>query len=188
MLNERGIVEVLSSYSQNQAYFGGNQNVPVLTRISRREAVELLNNATSNGPVAAPATDLLNLMRNHSWCITAGVHAGGLGGAAGGADPETHISVSVNGAGYHLRVALKKKMWVLWDITGPALGAVGGIRLSGGKQAAAQRNAAPVLTGIDEMQRDFALSEDEALRAFAHFRKAGGTRPAAVAWLRAQKK
>ncbi len=187
-LNKAGIADVVARYSQTQAYFPGNDNVPILKSIKPQEAVELLNNATSNGPVAAPATDLLNLMREHAWCITAGVHAGGLGGAAGGADPHTHISLSVNGAGYHLRVTLKNKMWVLWDITGPGAGMAGHIRLSDGKNAAAARNAVPVTTGIDDMQRDFALNNRDALRAFAHYQREGGTRAQAVAWLREQKK
>ncbi|CAD5201035.1 hypothetical protein [Pseudomonas sp. FEN] len=188
-LDERGIVVVIGRYNQTVPLFPGNAQVPILKTIDQRGLVELLNNATTNEPVADPATDLLNLMINHSWCITAGVHRGGLGGAAGGADPEPHISLSVNAVGYHLRVKLKAKTWVLWDITGPTPPAAGAIRLSKGKQAAADRNAAPVVSAIDTMRINYGLTEREALRAYVHMQKHianGGndiTAPTAAKWV-----
>lgn len=187
LLQKKGITEVLSMYKQTVAYFPGTADTPIIQAITREDLVDLLNNATTNDAVSGPSADLLHYMREYNWCITAGVHEGGLGGAAGGADPEPHISLSVNGYGYHLRVVKKNKLWVLWDITGPAEGTPGGIRLSKGKQAAAARNAPPVVTTIDEFQQEFALTEKEALRAVCHWKKAGGTRPQAVAWLKAQK-
>lgn len=189
LLDTKGIRQVLSNYEQTQAYFPGTVNTPIIQAISREELVELLNNGTTNDPVSGPSKDLLHHMQAQQWCITAGVHEGGLGGAAGGADPQPHISISVNGHGYHLRVLQnkKKKLWILWDITGPAEGTPGGIRLSKGKQAAAAKVAVPVVTTIDELQRDFALTEKQALKVANHLHKAGGTRPQAVAWLRQQK-
>ncbi len=188
LLDKQGIKNVLSNYNQTVAYFPGTVNTPIIQEISREEAVELLNNATTNDPISGPAKDLLHYMGEHDWCITAGVHEGGLGGAAGGADPEPHISLSCHAYGYHLRVSnnKKKKMWILWDITGPAEGTPGGIRLSKGKQAAAAKAAPPVVTTIDQFQEEFALTEREAMRAFNHWRRAGGTKPQAIAWLREQ--
>lgn len=188
-LNERGIIAVIATYNQTVPLFAGNETVPILKSFDQRALVDLLNNATTNDPVAEPATDLLNLMTNHSWCITAGVHRGGRGGAGGGADPEPHITLSVNAVGYHLRVTLKAKAWVLWDITGPAAGAAGAVRLSKGKQAAADRNAAPVVSAIETMRIDHGLTEREALRAYVHMNKhivSGGrdvTAPTAAKWV-----
>lgn len=180
-LSNKLMKQVLGNYNQYQAYFPGNDRVPIIAPISRDDLVNLLNNATTNKPVAGAATDLLNLMLERDWCITAGVHAGGLGGEAGGADPEPHISLSVNQTGFHLRVSLKQRMWVLWDITGPL---TAGVRRSAGKAVAARRDEPPVLNGIEQMALEFSLSDADALRAFAYQRKTLCTRPAAVAWMR----
>ncbi|MEV7045317.1 RHS repeat-associated core domain-containing protein [Amycolatopsis sp. NPDC051061] len=87
-----------------QSYFSGGADTPV-TRINDKRFVGLLENlAKGRGEEARRAQELLRQMQEKGWQQTAGIHHGGLGGAAGGADPRSHITVNVGKKGYHVHV------------------------------------------------------------------------------------
>ncbi|UOX90903.1 RHS domain-containing protein [Amycolatopsis sp. FBCC-B4732] len=89
---------------KGQPVFNGNANVPV-TRINDKRFVGMLENlAKGRGEEARRAQELLRQMQEKGWQQTAGIHKGGLGGAAGGADPRPHITVNVGKKGYHVHV------------------------------------------------------------------------------------
>ena len=84
--------------------------------VSPQKLVDNLQKAaTSNNDMSGEAKQLLKkLAEQHSgWTTTAGVHQGGLGGAAGSADPNHHVTVST---GHHVQFNDKMHMK---KITGP---------------------------------------------------------------------
>jgi RHS repeat-associated protein len=100
-----------------QPVFHGNQNVPV-TEINDKKFVNLLHDlASKRGEDGRRAKRLLELMSDRRWQQTAGVHQGGLGGAAGGADPRPHITLSLGGHGYHVHVGQGNGGLFATDIT-----------------------------------------------------------------------
>lgn len=107
--------QMLANYRQRQAEFPGNERVPVEARVNAEHLVDmLLGHADSRGELSRTVKELLTRLAEKSWCITAGVHAGGLGGG-GGADPNRHITLNVNGAGVHVQLMANDK---LQNITG----------------------------------------------------------------------
>jgi hypothetical protein len=80
-------------------------------RIDADEVVDLLANRTS--PRAQPgARNLLGEMAIHDWAVTAAPHRVGYGG-----DLTRHITVSVNGRQYHLRLDMSGNIFdiTFWD-------------------------------------------------------------------------
>jgi hypothetical protein len=95
----------LENYDQRQAEFQGNQNVQVEARVNPERLVHLLtNHAEDRGKRGRTVKDLLREMARGWWCITAGPHEGGVGGAARAADPNRHITLNVRGRGYHVQL------------------------------------------------------------------------------------
>jgi RHS repeat-associated protein len=109
---------VLANNRPGQPVFHGNANVPV-TEISDKKFVGILQDlAKGRGEGSRRAKELLKQMEEgRGWQQTAGIHQGGLGGAAGGADPRPHITVSVGGRGYHVHVGGKNGNLFAQDIT-----------------------------------------------------------------------
>ena len=109
---------VLGNNRPGQPVFHGNANVPV-TEISDKKFVGILENlASGRGEGARRAKELLKQMQEgRGWQQTAGIHQGGLGGAAGGADPRPHITVNVGGRGYHVHVGSSNGNLFAQDIT-----------------------------------------------------------------------
>jgi RHS repeat-associated protein len=103
---------------RGQPVFHGNARVPV-TEISDKKFVDVLENLSKGrGEGARRATELLKQMREgNGWQQTAGIHQGGLGGAAGGADPRPHITVSVGNSTYHVHVGESNGKLYGQDIT-----------------------------------------------------------------------
>ncbi|MFH8616334.1 DUF4157 domain-containing protein [Streptomyces sp. NPDC017979] len=95
----------VTNYDQRQAEFQGNATVPVEARVSPERLVDLLvAHMNDRGERGRIVKELLRRMAERFWCITAGVHAGGLGGAGRGADPNRHITINAGGRGYHVQL------------------------------------------------------------------------------------
>jgi RHS repeat-associated protein len=109
---------VLANNRPGQPVFHGNARVPV-TEISDKKFVGVLEKlAAGRGEGSRRAKELLKQMEEgRGWQQTAGIHQGGLGGAAGGADPRPHITVSVGGRGYHVHVGEANGNLFAQDIT-----------------------------------------------------------------------
>ncbi|SFW88769.1 RHS repeat-associated core domain-containing protein [Amycolatopsis australiensis] len=109
---------VLANNRPGQPVFHGNANVPV-QEINDKRFVGLLEKlAGQKGEAGRRAKELLKQMREgRGWQQTAGIHQGGLGGAAGGADPRPHITVNVGGRGYHVHVGKFNGQLFAQDIT-----------------------------------------------------------------------
>ena len=90
-------------------------------RLNVNSVVDLLvGGADQNRHVAIRrnANCLLDMLAVAPWQITAGPHAGGLGGGARPPDQTNHMTLRVRGAGYHLRQDARGH---LFQITGPGL-------------------------------------------------------------------
>lgn len=106
----------LANYDQTQAEFQGNDNVPVEARVNPHRLVNLLvAHMEDRGERGRKVKELLRRMADRRWCITAGVHQGGLGGAGRGADTNRHITVNAGGRGYHVQLMANDQ---LQNITG----------------------------------------------------------------------
>lgn len=84
---------------------GSNQYVGGV-RVSVGHVVDLLvagADRNRHASIRVNANHLLQMMAQGPWQISAGMHQGGLGGAGRSADGTMHITLRVNGAGYHLR-------------------------------------------------------------------------------------
>jgi hypothetical protein len=165
-LDKAGMDRVKGRYNQTVPMFGGNERVPVLSQVSIDHVVQLVNGATTDSHIRRAAMDLLGLMETKDWCITCGVHQGGLGGAFGEADPEPHVSLSVGTVGYHLRVLKKNNRYVLYDITGGGTNAP----VSAGRAQRRKRASPPKQNWVELLQSNFALSDAEAVKAVRYIR------------------
>jgi hypothetical protein len=161
---------ILGNYRQTQAMFPGNENTPVLTQVGIDYVVALLDNASDVYSIKDSVRDLLGRMATRDWCITSGVHAGGLGGAAGAADPAEHITLSAGGRGYHLRVIRKDRKLVLYDITG---GDPAQVRVSNGRAQKLKRETPQEPTLIDNVQRQFALDDADTVKVLQIMNREG---------------
>lgn len=75
-------------------------------RFSVSDVVDLLVASADRNrhtAIRVNANRLLEMMSRTSWQIAAGQHRGGLGGRERGPDGTTHVTLRVNGSGYHLR-------------------------------------------------------------------------------------
>ncbi|MDQ2716422.1 MAG: hypothetical protein M3Z08_16080 [Chloroflexota bacterium] len=163
-LKEAQKKQIYDNYTQTQALFTGNKDCPVTRSISMEEVVEILNDAASSGRAQQPAIDLLRMMLEEQWCITASVHRGGFGGIAGDADPEPHISLAVGNGNYHLRLA-DEKYSNLYDISGPNL------QLSKGKEIEHKRTNPPAESQVDALVRQYHITEKQALAAISKYNR-----------------
>jgi hypothetical protein len=108
--------DALSNYDKSaMPRFQGNDNVPIEANISPEKLVGALQKSASyGGDTGSESKQLLGQLANGgAWNISAGIHEGGLGGAAGGADPNKHITLST---GHHVQLNDKGE---LKKITGP---------------------------------------------------------------------
>jgi hypothetical protein len=108
--------DALSNYNKAaMPRFQGNDNVPIEANISPEKLVGALQkSAAYGGDTGSESKQLLGQLANGGgWNISAGIHEGGLGGAAGGADPNKHITLST---GHHVQLNDKGE---LKKITGP---------------------------------------------------------------------
>jgi hypothetical protein len=70
----------------------------VLANINGERFVDaMLDACTGRGPHVRHIKDVADLMGRHRWSITAGLHAGGLGGGGRAPDPNPHITLSIEG-------------------------------------------------------------------------------------------
>lgn len=75
----------------------------VAFNINARRLFDLLDSTqTARGDLGRNARSLLNEMEQGRWQITAGVHAGGIGGGRV-ADSRDHITLRTSRSTYHLR-------------------------------------------------------------------------------------
>lgn len=76
-----------------------------VTNINAERFVDLLDSfQNARGELGRQCRDLLNQMEAAGWRITAGIHAGGIGGQGRAADPREHITLRTRGGTYHLRL------------------------------------------------------------------------------------
>jgi hypothetical protein len=144
-----------------QPRFRGNDNVPIEGELSEKALLDIFRAYSGNGQVK----ELVAILAGQDWCITAGFHRGGLGGAAGGADQRSHITLST---GHHVRFDESRRRLV--EITGP------NITLSEARATAAAAQAGP--TGTEqELERWYklGLTQIQALKAIKKFHGAGNT-------------
>jgi hypothetical protein len=95
---------VPANYEQSRAQFQGTDNVPVEGVPTPHGLTNLLINNMENRTCGRDVKALLSQMSTKKWCITAGVHQGGLGGNGRGADPNIHITLDVGGKGWHVQL------------------------------------------------------------------------------------
>lgn len=152
--------EIEASYNQTVAMFPGNEGTPITKIFSRAELIKAIVGMGYSGK-RKDFRELMESMRNNAWCVAAWVHSGGLGGAAGGADPEPHITLMVGGNGIHVRVKTGSNL-ILKNAKGVGLTARGpqdsnavspypnfvdqGLKLAGQKKADAYQKNNPGAT------------------------------------------
>lgn len=144
-----------------QPRFHGNDNVIIEKELTEETLLGILEAYSGNSQVQ----ELVVILTGQRWSITAGFHRGGLGGAAGGADPRPHITLST---GHHIRFDETRRRLV--EITGP------NISMSQGRAAAAAAAAPP--TGAEqELERwqQLGLNQVQALKALRKFHSPGNT-------------
>jgi hypothetical protein len=124
-----------------QPRFRGNDDVPIEQELSENDLLQILRVYSGNDQVK----ELVAILAGQRWCITAGFHRGGIGGAAGGADPRPHVTLST---GHHVRFDENRRRLV--EITGAH------VAPSEGRAAAQAAQAGPT-THEQEMERWFAL-------------------------------
>ena len=163
-LKEADKKTIYANYKQTQALFKGNAGTPVTRQVSQENVVEMLDNGASSGRAQRPARELLRMMLEQEWCITAGVHCGGIGGVAGDADPNPHISLAVGNGNYHLRL-VDEEYSTVFDISGPNL------PLSEGKEMEYKRNNLPAESRVEELQRRYGITEKQALAAIGKYKR-----------------
>ena len=72
--------------------------------ISAERLYDLLDSTTTaRGELGRSAKDLLAEMAAGPWRVTAGIHAGGIGGGGRPADPRSHITIRTQNNTYHVR-------------------------------------------------------------------------------------
>ena len=106
---------VLANCRAASGYQGAN-----VTNISAKLLYDLLDSHAQNGSgeFKRKCKDLLTDMNTKSWQITAGIHAGGIGGGGRAADPRSHITLQITGSGtYHLRLSTAGSGYRLMQIT-----------------------------------------------------------------------
>jgi hypothetical protein len=101
--------------NNGQARFRGNETVPIQQEINEKRLLKNLSTFQKSHGVGGQVQELVSTLSTTSWKITAGVHQGGLGGAAGTADLRKHITLST---GHHLRLGSGQK---IVEITGPGI-------------------------------------------------------------------
>lgn len=139
-----------------QPRFRGNANVSVDEELSEATLLDILRVYSGNRQVR----ELVEILAGQRWCITAGFHRGGLGGAAGGADPRNHITIST---GHHIRFDESRRRLV--EITGA------NITPSEGRAAAQAAAAGPTATEaeLQTWMDQHGLTQIQALRAMNRF-------------------
>lgn len=154
-----------------QPRFRGNANVSIDQELSEEKLLKILTIYSNNDQVQ----ELVAILAGQPWCITAGFHRGGLGGAAGAADPRVHITIST---GHHIRFDKSRERLV--EITGANI-------TPSPSRAAAQAAAAGPTASEAELQGwmdEHGLTQDQALRAMNKFHNhntLGQTRAAVAA-------
>jgi hypothetical protein len=97
----------------------GYQGANVLN-ISAKHLFDLLDSHAQNGSgeFKRKCKDMLTNMNTRGWQITAGIHAGGIGGGGRAADPRSHITLQISNVGtYHLRLSTAGIGFRLMEIT-----------------------------------------------------------------------
>jgi hypothetical protein len=106
---------VLGNCRASSGYQGGT-----VTNISADKLYNLLDShaTTGRGDLKRKCKDILELMNANGWRITAGIHAGGIGGGGRGADPRSHITINIDrGGSYHIRFGITGSTYRLMEIT-----------------------------------------------------------------------
>lgn len=92
--------EMLANYKSINQYQG------VIHNVNETNVSNLILNASQSRDrnLSDAAKQVQSEMAKSEWSIGAGIHAGGLGGKKGGADPNPHITLSTKKGTYHLKV------------------------------------------------------------------------------------
>jgi len=95
-------------YAARRNGHGSHQYVAPGSRPINADRVVVLlagaDHASAHVGVRRAANILLSAMATGPWRVTAGPHKGGLGGKTYSVDDNLHVTVSVKGKGYHLRL------------------------------------------------------------------------------------
>jgi hypothetical protein len=121
MAARKGVQQEEADYFDKDTVLDNFQRGPhwqgVDFNITSEQVYQLLENATRRrGELGRKATALLDAMEN-GWTITAGGHAGGLGGGGRGADPNPHVTIRVGRVTYHLQYRIRQGQMILINIT-----------------------------------------------------------------------
>lgn len=131
--------------------FKGNESVKIAQALDEGALLDILGIYQNMTQVK----ELVATLAGTPWCVTAGFHKGGIGGAAGAADQDLHITTST---GHHVKFDNKGRK--LLEITGP------GISLSPGKAAAAAASAPPSANDVElEKWYKLGLNRKQAIKA-----------------------
>jgi hypothetical protein len=147
-----------------QAEFHGNENTPIQAGINEHKVVDVLgHHSQKDNQVGHQSKALLDHLGNAQggWKVTAGIHQGGLGGAAGGADPRNHITLNT---GHHIRLNNKGDVS---EITGP------GIPEGKGRQGPSEPS--PTENSINRLQNEHGLTAPQAVKAHNLMTRGGDT-------------
>lgn len=106
---------VIGNCRSSSGYQGDN-----VTNIPADKLYDLLDShaVSGRGDLKRKCKDILEAMNANGWRITAGMHAGGLGGGGRAADPRSHITLNIDRAGtYHIRFGVSGNSYRLIEIT-----------------------------------------------------------------------
>lgn len=106
---------VLGNCRASSGYQGSS-----VTNITAEKLYNLLDSHATRdrGDIKRKCKDMLDQMNVNGWRITAGIHAGGIGGGGRGADPRSHITLNIDrGGSYHIRFGISGSTFRLIEIT-----------------------------------------------------------------------
>jgi len=162
-----------------QARFHGNERTRIEAEMSESRLIRLFRTFGNPHGVGGQVRELVAILAQGQWHITASVHRGGLGGAAGGADPRNHITLST---GHHIRFGTGG----IVEITGPGIEPIAGRAQREQDEAAAAAAAANAAGGdspppgsspVEWVKATFGLNDRQAVWVVLHKRTVGGSYP-----------
>ena len=131
--------------------FQGNDRVPVEANLNPSKLVQNLEtSASGNTKAGSESKQLLeHLADTHGgWNVAAGIHQGGLGGAAGGADPNRHATLST---GHHVQFNANSE---IQKITGPGFS----------KPGPGTSQPSKTESSLDSLKQTYGLNDKQAMQ------------------------
>jgi hypothetical protein len=154
--------------------FHGNDRVPILRETSEGRLVDYLATFRKADGIGGQVHELVAILATRPWKITAGIHKGGLGGAAGGPDRRPHLTLST---GHHLRFGNDSG---LIEITGNGISMIGARAQRAAAAAAATAAAAmggngppPGQTAVHWLVNTYDLTENQAVKVISRQNRTG---------------